>query len=133
MTLVEHYPYYICIVLMMSGFYTIMSTSNLIKKLIGLSLFQTSVLLLYVSAGKVTGGTMPIVSEDTNVYSNPLPQVLMLTAIVVGIATLAVGLSLVVRIRGSYGTVEEDEIIAQDKAQVRHSVQLPMEGEVDAD
>jgi multicomponent Na+:H+ antiporter subunit C len=133
MTLAEHYPYYICIVLMMSGFYTIMSTSNLIKKLIGLSLFQTSVLLLYVSAGKVTGGTMPIVSEDTNVYSNPLPQVLMLTAIVVGIATLAVGLSLVVRIRGSYGTVEEDEIIAQDKAQVRHSVQLPMEGEVDAD
>lgn len=133
MTLADHYPYWICIVLMMSGFYTIMSTSNLIKKLIGLSLFQTSVLLLYVSAGKVSGGTMPIATAETEIYSNPLPQVLMLTAIVVGIATLAVGLALVVRIRGSYGTVEEDEIIAQDRAQVRHSVQLPMEGEVDAD
>lgn len=131
--LAEHYPYWICIVLMMSGFYTVMATSNLIKKLIGLSLFQTSVLLLYVSAGTVRHGIPPIHVETAEVYSNPLPQVLMLTAIVVGIATLALGLALVVRIRGSYGTIEEDEIIAQDRAQIRHSVQLPMEGEVDAD
>ena len=128
-----HYPYWISIVLMMSGFYTVMSTSNLIKKLIGLSLFQTSVLLLYVSAGKVAGGVAPILREGAEVYSNPLPQVLMLTAIVVGIGTLGVGLSLVIRIRGSYGTIEEDEIIALDRAQVKHSVQLPREGEVDAD
>lgn len=133
MMLEAHYPYWICIVLMMSGFYTVMATSNLIKKLIGLSLFQTSVLLLYVSAGTVTHGIPPIHEGGEQVYSNPLPQVLMLTAIVVGIATLAVGLALVVRIRGSYGTIEEDEIIAQDRAQVRHSVQLPVEGEVDAD
>lgn len=130
-----HYPYWISIVLMMTGFYGVMSTGNLIKKLIGLSLFQTSVLLFYVSAGKVAGGITPILREgaENAVYSNPLPQVLMLTAIVVGIATLAVGLAIVVRIRGSYGTIEEDEILAQDKAQIRHSVQLPEEGEVDVD
>jgi multicomponent Na+:H+ antiporter subunit C len=128
-----HYPYWISIVLMMSGFYAVMSSSNLIKKLIGLSLFQTSVLLFYVAAGKVSGGTTPIYQENVTVYSNPVPQVLMLTAIVVGVATLAVGLAIVVRIRGSYGTIEEDEIIAKDKAQIRHSIQLPEEGEVDVD
>lgn len=130
---VAHYPYWISIVLMMSGFYAVMSTSNLIKKLIGLSLFQTSVLLFYVAAGKVTGGTTPIYRDNIELYSNPLPQVLMLTAIVVGVATLAVGLALVVRIRGSYGTIEEDEIIAKDKAQIRHSIELPEEGEVNVD
>lgn len=133
MSLADHYPYWICIVLMMSGFYTVMSTSNLIKKLIGLSLFQTSVLLLYVAAGKISGGTTPVFTEGAEIYSNPLPHVLMLTAIVVGIATLAMGLALVVRIRGSYGTIEEDEIVAQDRAQVRHSIQLPVKGEADAD
>lgn len=133
MTVAEHYPYWICIVLMMSGFYAIMSTSNLIKKLIGLSLFQTSVLLLYVSAGKVAGGSMPLISDHVEIYSNPLPQVLMLTAIVVGISTLAVGLSLVVRIRGSYGTVEEDEIIELDRQQVRHHITPSKEGDVNAD
>lgn len=133
MTLEAHYPYWISIVLMMSGFYTVMSTSNLVKKLIGLSLFQTSVLLLYVSAGKVSGGAIPILDDDIEIYSNPLPQVLMLTAIVVGIATLAVGLALVVRIRGSYGTIEEDDIIAMDRAQVKHSVQSPIEGENDVE
>lgn len=132
MSLAAHYPYWICVVLMMSGFYTVMATSNLIKKLIGLSLFQTSVLLLYVAAGTVSGGTIPILSEGAEIYSNPLPQVLMLTAIVVGISTLAVGLALVVRIRGSYGTIEEDEIVDQDRAMVKHSVQLPVKGEVDA-
>lgn len=129
-----HYPYWISIVLMMAGFYGVMATSNLIKKLIGLSLFQTSVLLFYVSAGKVEGGTTPIYHGNTpEIYSNPVPQVLMLTAIVVGVATLAVGLAIVVRIRGSYGTIEEDEIIAQDKAQLSRRIQLPEEGELDVD
>lgn len=129
-----HYPYWISIVLMMAGFYGVMATSNLIKKLIGLSLFQTSVLLFYVSAGKIEGGTTPIYRDlPSAVYSNPLPQVLMLTAIVVGVATLAVGLAIVVRIRGSYGTIEEDEIIAQDKAQLSRRIQLPEEGELDVD
>lgn len=129
-----HYPYWISIVLMMTGFYGVMASGNLIKKLIGLSLFQTSVLLFYVSAGKVAGGVTPIIREGEGiVHSNPLPHVLMLTAIVVGIATLAVGLAIVVRIRGSYGTIEEDEILAQDRAQIRHSVQLPEKGEADVD
>lgn len=128
-----HYPYWISIILMMSGFYAVMASGNLIKKLIGLSLFQTSVLLFYVAASKVSGGTTPIYREGVEIYSNPLPQVLMLTAIVVGVATLAVGLAIVVRIRGSYGTIEEEEIINQDKAQVRHNVQLPKKGAVDVD
>lgn len=133
MTFVEHYPYWICVALMMSGFYIVMSTSNLVKKLIGLSLFQTSVLLLYVSAGKVKGGIPPIQGEDPAIYSNPLPQVLMLTAIVVGVATLALGLALVVRIRGSYGTIEEDEIIQLDSSDVKHGLHDAEEDEPDAD
>ncbi len=112
-----HYPYWMAIVLMMTGFYTVMATSNLVKKLIGLSMFQTSVMLFYVSASKVKFGVAPVMTEGATVYSNPLPHVLMLTAIVVGLATLAVGLAIVVRIRGAYGTVEEDEIIALDRDQ----------------
>lgn len=108
----SHYLYWIAIVLMMLGFYTVIVSPNLVKKLIGLSLFQTSVLLLYVGAGKVAGGEAPIYTEGAELYSNPLPQVLMLTAIVVGVATTSVGLALAVRIRHAYGTVEEDEIIA---------------------
>lgn len=118
MELMTHYPFWMAIILMMTGFYTVMATSNLIKKLIGLSMFQTSVMLFYVSASKVKYGVAPVMTENTDVvYSNPLPHVLMLTAIVVGLATLAVGLALVVRIRGSYGTIEEDEIIALDRQQ----------------
>lgn len=128
-----HYPYWISIILMMSGFYAVMSSSNLIKKLIGLSLFQTSVLLFYVSASKVGGGVTPIYRDTEQLYSNPLPQVLMLTAIVVGVATLAMGLAIVVRIRGSYGTIEEDEILAKDRAKVQQMVELAEEGKVDVD
>ena len=91
------------------------SRRNLIKKIIGLSLFQTSVFLLYITMGKISGGTAPILTEGTRVYSNPLPSVLILTAIVVGIATTAVALGLVVRIQESYGTIEEDEIHAADR------------------
>lgn len=126
-----HYPYWISVILMMTGFYAVMASPNMIKKLIGLSLFQTSVLLLYVSAGKVSNGSPPIYAENVQLYSNPLPHVLMLTAIVVGVATLAVGLAIVIKTRVAYGTTEEDEIVAMDRAQEHQAVQLPVEGEVD--
>ena len=108
------YNYWICIILMMIGFYTVISRGNLIKKVVGLNIFQTSVFLLYISLGKVDGGTAPILDDRFTTYSNPLPHVLILTAIVVGVANSALGLSLVVRIREAYGTVEEDEILEQD-------------------
>ena len=111
-----HYNYWIVILLMMAGFYTVVSRGNLVKKIVGLNIFQTSVFLLYISLGKVEGGTAPILGEGIQVYSNPLPSVLILTAIVVGIATTALGLALVVRIREAYGTIEEDEIDLQDEA-----------------
>ncbi|WP_373085332.1 cation:proton antiporter subunit C [Sneathiella sp.] len=116
----EHFNYWVFIILLMLGLFTVMSRSNLIKKMIGLSLFQISVFLFYISMGKVTGGTAPIVVETLGnasepVYSNPLPHVLILTAIVVGIATTALGLSLVVRIKETFGTVDEDEILALEE------------------
>jgi multicomponent Na+:H+ antiporter subunit C len=106
------FNYWAVIVLMMVGLYTLIARSNLVKKLIGLNIFQTSVIMLYISIGKVAGGTAPILVEGGEhvVYSNPIPHVLMLTAIVVGVATIALGLSLVVRINEAYGTIEEDEI-----------------------
>ena len=136
----ENYHYSVVIILMMIGLFVVFSSGNLIKKLVGLSVFQTSVFLLYISIGKVKGGQPPILADDHGsehamnaaanmvaaagevaagdsghhasdiLYSNPLPHVLILTAIVVGVATLAIGLALVVRIREVYGTIEEDEI-----------------------
>ena len=144
---------------MMTGFYIVIARENLIKTIIGLNIFQTSVFLLYITMGKVTGGTAPIlkgshsgeshgaeghgveshgveshgaehgqelhsaaeghldsgVEAVTEIYSNPIPSVLMLTAIVVGIATTALALALVVRIREEYGTIEEDEILEMDR------------------
>ena len=114
--------YWAFIFLMMVGFYILISQGNLIKKLVGLNIFQTSVFILYISMGKVRGGTAPILTEGDPVYSNPLPHVLILTAIVVGVATLALGLSLVVRIHETYGTVEEDEIHNLDLAEVEGEV-----------
>jgi multicomponent Na+:H+ antiporter subunit C len=104
--------YWVVIVLMMIGLYIVIARDNLVKKMMGLSIFQVSIIMFYVSMGKVRGGTAPIIPESGGdvVYSNPLPHVLMLTAIVVGIATLALGLALIVRIYEAYGTVEEDEI-----------------------
>ncbi len=120
---VADYNYWIVVVLMMIGFYILISRGNIIKKLVGLNVFQTSVFMLYISLGKISGGTAPILlsgghgaaaehsaSSGQVVYSNPLPHVLILTAIVVGIATTSVGLALAVRIKEAYGTVEEDEI-----------------------
>lgn len=108
------YNYWIVIVLMMTGFYVVVSRANLVKKIVGLNIFQTSVFIMYISMGKVEGGTAPILAEGIRLYSNPLPHVLILTAIVVGISTTALGLALIVRIREAYGTVEEDEIYAKD-------------------
>lgn len=108
------FNYWACVVLMMIGLYTAIARPNLIKKLIGLSMFQVSVFLIYISMGKVSGGTPPILHTGGAPYSNPLPHVLILTAIVVGIATLSLGLALVVRIWEAYQTIEEDEILERD-------------------
>ena len=110
------YNDFLAIFLMMAGFYVVIAQGNLVKKLVGLALFQTSVFIFYISMGKVADGHAPILSEGVTVYSNPLPHVLILTAIVVGVATTAVGLALVVRINEAYGSVEEEEIQAQDSA-----------------
>ncbi|MFQ6018843.1 MAG: cation:proton antiporter subunit C, partial [Kiloniellaceae bacterium] len=104
------YNYWIVIVLMMTGFYVVISRANLVKKVVGLTIFQTSVFILYISMSKVKGGTAPIFTEGASLFTNPLPHVLILTAIVVGISTIALALALVVRIKEAYGTVEEDEI-----------------------
>ena len=114
MTAVGLFNYWIVIFLMMAGFYIVIAHDNLVKKIVGLNVFQASVFLLYITFGKVNGGTAPIIAEGITVYSNPLPHVLILTAIVVGVATTALGLALVVRINEAYGTIEEDEIHIQD-------------------
>lgn len=163
------YNYWVVIFLMMTGFYIVIARNNLVKTVIGLNIFQTSVFLLYITMGKVEGGTAPIIKDPVDhhghgdehghgheehaaeaghaiheaaepvvqlvgheehagdvaagevsaqtgeiIYSNPLPSVLMLTAIVVGIATTALALALIVRIREDYGTIEEDEILELD-------------------
>ena len=112
MELLGLYHYWVFAILLMIGFYAVVAKLNLIKKLIGLSLFQAAVFLLYITMGKVDGGTAPIFqsASQTNVFSNPLPQVLILTAIVVGISTTALGLGIVVRIKEEYGSIEEDRI-----------------------
>ena len=112
--LIDHFNYFIIIFLMVPGLYVVVARGNMIKKLVGLSLFQTSVYLLYLSPGKILGGTPPIIDDKFQIYSNPLPHVLILTAIVVGVATLALGLALVLRINEEYGTIEEDEIFAAE-------------------
>ena len=130
------YNYWIVIFLMMTGFYIVIARQNLVKRIIGLNIFQTSVFLLYITMGKVDGGTAPIIppkltaghadqamspsaelatQAEQVIYSNPLPSVLMLTAIVVGIATTALALALIVRVREGYGTVEEDRILELDR------------------
>jgi multicomponent Na+:H+ antiporter subunit C len=111
-----HYSYWITIVLMVAGMYIIIARGNLLKKLLGLAVLQSSVYLLYIAPGKLIGGTAPIIADGYTLYSNPLPHVLILTAIVVGVATLALGLAIVVRIREAYGSIEEDEILARDRA-----------------
>ncbi len=108
------FNYWVVVVLMMIGFYVVIAQGNLVKKLFGLNIFQVSVFVLYISMSKVDDGTAPILDDRYTVYSNPLPHVLILTAIVVGVATMSLGLALVVRIRNAYGTIEEEEIEEQE-------------------
>jgi multicomponent Na+:H+ antiporter subunit C len=109
------YNYWLVIVLMMIGFYMAIVQTHLVKKLLGLNIFQTSVFVLYISLGKVAGGTAPILAPGYDVYTSPLPHVLILTAIVVGIATTALGLALIVRIHRAYGSVDENDIRQQEE------------------
>ena len=108
------YNDWVVVVLMMIGFYIVIAHGNLIKKIVGLNIFQTSVFIFYISMAKVDGGSAPILDENINLYSNPLPHVLILTAIVVGIATTALALALTVRIKEAYGSIEEQEIQKKD-------------------
>ncbi len=122
--IVGHVIYWLFIVLMMTGLYIVVAKGNLVKKIVGLNIFQTSVFMLYISTGKITGGTAPIFPTDMKVdpevvYSNPLPHVLILTAIVVGVATTALGLALIVRIREEFKTIEEEEIVVIEQAIAR--------------
>jgi len=106
----------VTVFLMVAGLYVVIARGNMVKKLVGLSMFQSSIYLLFILPGKIAGGTAPILDPRFTVYAHPLPHVLILTAIVVGIGTLALGLALVVRIREAFGTIEEDEIIAREGA-----------------
>jgi len=108
--------YVIIIFLMMTGLYMVISSSNLVKKLIGLNVFQTSVFFMYISFGYITGGSGPLYNENVVLYANPLTHVLILTAIVVGVATTAVGLALTIRIKESFGTIEEDDLHKMDSS-----------------
>lgn len=121
--IVGHLNYWLFIVLMMTGLYIVVSRGNLVKKIVGLNIFQTAVFMLYISMGKITGGTAPIFPTDMKVdpdvvYSNPLPHVLILTAIVVGIATTSLGLALVVRIREEFETIEEEDLLEIEREMV---------------
>jgi len=134
--LVERLNYFIYILLLLIGLWAMIAKNNLIKKLIGMSIFQTAIILFYVSIAVKEGATIPIylpehdphgaVESNSSVsvlspqvlesslvssYTNPLPHVLMLTAIVVGVATLGLALSVCLRIYRGYGTVEEDELL----------------------
>jgi multicomponent Na+:H+ antiporter subunit C len=106
--------YWVSFALMMIGLFGVISSGNLVKKLICMVIFQASALLFYISIGYVTGSAPPVITGGDVAYVNPLPQVLMLTAIVVGLASLALGLAIGVRIKEAYGTIEEDEIFALD-------------------
>lgn len=119
-----HLNYWLFSVLMMTGLYIVVAKGNLVKKIVGLNIFQTSVFMLYISTGKIAGGTAPIFPLDMDIdpdviYSNPLPHVLILTAIVVGIATTSLGLALIVRIQEEFGTIEEDDILKIERAIAR--------------
>ncbi len=106
---------WVVVILVMLGLHVVIANQNLVKKILGLNVFQAAVFIMYISFAKLEGGTAPIVATGFESYDNPLPHVLILTAIVVGVATTALGLALVVRIREAYGTIEEDEIQSQDE------------------
>jgi multicomponent Na+:H+ antiporter subunit C len=129
-SIIANYNYWIYIILMMIGLYAMIAKNNLVKKIVGMNIFQTAIILLYVSVGAKRGATIPIIEHahgnghgaaDHAVkaaeYINPLPHVLMLTAIVVAVATLGVALALAIRVYKQYETLEEDEILAQIRGQ----------------
>ncbi len=114
--IIGKYNYWIYISLMMIGFYAMIAKKNLVKKLIGMNIFQTSIILFFISTGSKIGGTIPIVEQGVQVieagqYINPLPHVLMLTAIVVMVSTFGVALALLWMIYRKYHTLEEDDIL----------------------
>ena len=126
--IVFHYNYWMYIGLMMIGFYAMMAKRNLIKKIIGMNIFQSAIILFYISTSVKKGGvTVPILEHahkgyevhavDATQYANPLPHVLMLTTIVVMVATLGVALAVAIMIYRRYGTLEEDEIIMSIRKQ----------------
>jgi multicomponent Na+:H+ antiporter subunit C len=123
-TVVARYNYWVYIALMMVGLYGIIAKRNLVKKIIGIGIMQTAIILFYVSIAAKRGATIPIIehghgaaAHETAVravnYINPLPHVLMLTAIVVSVATLGVALALAVKVHGQYHTLDEDDILEQ--------------------
>ena len=111
------FNYWIYVVIMMIGFYAVIARHNLVKKVIGLGIFQTGIFILYISTGVRRGGVAPIVEEGAEgaIYTNPIPHVLILTAIVVSLATTSVALAIIVNIHRAYGTIEADEILALDE------------------
>ena len=108
MSFLSSFNYWAVIILMMIGFYIIIANNNLLKKIIGINIFQTSIFIMFISMGKVVDGTAPILNEINTLYSSPLPHVLILTAIVVGISTTALGLAIIIRIHSAFGTIEDD-------------------------
>lgn len=110
----SHYNYWIVIFLMMIGLYMVICRDNLARKVIGLNVFQTSVFVLFISIGAVRAATAPILAVGFTEYANPLPHVLILTAIVVGVATTSLALALIVRINEAYGTIDEEQIQAMN-------------------
>jgi multicomponent Na+:H+ antiporter subunit C len=121
--IIEKYNYWIVIILVMIGLYAMIANTNLVKKIIGLNIFQTAVFLLLITIGTREGGTLPILIPyeylhlfpDPPPYVNPLPHVMILTAIVVGVSVTAVALALVIRIKIAYGTIDEDEIARMEQ------------------
>ncbi len=122
--LLSKYNYWIYVILIVIGFYGMMVKNNLMKKLISMNIFQWSLIFYFISIGAKKKGTVPILPEVHGVkhitvhaadYVNPLPHVLMLTAIVVGVATTGIALALLIRIYRRYGTLEEDEIMEKMK------------------
>lgn len=117
--IIGKFNYWIYIVLMMIGFYAMIAKKNLVKKVVGMNIFQTAIILFFVSTGSKRGGTIPIIQNykdvnqaiDVTQYMNPLPHVLMLTAIVVMVSTFGVALALLLMIFRKYRTFEEDEIL----------------------
>lgn len=112
--------YFFAVIILTSGLFIMLTSDNFIRKIIGLAVFQSSVLIFYIALGKTVNGIVPIdicqsgINCD-NVFSSPLPHVLMLTAIVVGFATMSVGLALVYQIHKEYGTILESEINKDDE------------------